>query len=225
MLSDSCCFCEEFASPGDNQFFNEIGSRLGIASRVLMQRGGAVAVPTIGALTPGHLLLITRGHFHCLADVPPGDARDLLGLMHEAIGEIGRVFGKKCVAFEHGAGPGALTRANSVDHCHLHALPFERPLWGKIASDYGIDGCSEFSSAESVYAYLSEKRPQTYLYFMDTDMTHRVIEGERAFESQFFRRVIAAELSLGPIWDWRENALEDNLKKTIEKMGSRPPQR
>ena len=215
MIVDGCCFCEEIITPLNNQFYNEIGYRLGIQDRIVRQNNNLIVVPTIGSLVAGYLLFVTRTHYLSMAELPEETAFSLFHLLDDVMADVHRILNMPCVLFEHGTTSEISNGANSVTHCHIHMAPFAKPIWGKIQKDYMINDSKEFLSVNEAYKYVSTKKPLTYLYFMDVNKKHHIIDENKEFPSQFFRKVIANELNYADMWNWREYAFEDNLQKTL----------
>jgi len=214
-LIDNCCFCEEINSPTNNQFYNEIGKNIGLKSRIILQNDDWIVIPSLGSLAVGHLLAVSRMHYLGIADLQAKELYSLIPMINNVIEKINLLLNISCIVFEHGTTSIDAVSANSVTHCHIHIMPFHYPVWNNIKSEHCINNSKEFSSLNHVYNYISMYKPCTYLYFMDANNRHYIIDNNRIFPSQFFRKVIAEKLGREKFWDWKTNPEKDTLLKTL----------
>jgi len=112
-----CEFCDEFRNPFNSRFA-QIYAPL-VKNRVVAQRGNLVAMPTIGQLFPGSLLVMPMTHVETMALLPESALLDLSTFITDlemVIGQNGPV-----IAFEHGAR--CITSGGcGVYHAHLHLV-------------------------------------------------------------------------------------------------------
>jgi len=106
------------------------------------------------------------------------------------------------------------TGANSIDHVHLHILPFSRPIWNEIVMDLPK---TAFNTVESYNALLNEWKnnsPNSYLLFQDLDQKIYYISDASNMPSQLFRKCLAPYLG-AECWDWRVESYSNNILETI----------
>lgn len=197
-----CEFCDEFRHPLNSRFA-QIYAPL-VNNRVVAQRGNLVAMPTIGQLFPGSLLVMPMTHVETMASLPESALLDLSTFITDlemVIGQNGPV-----IAFEHGArcitGGGC-----GVYHAHLHLVAVPTPVsiddllpnkedlqFSKLATSISTGIQSLISSSE-------------YLLIRDCDYRVRFLElstlSHKRYPSQYFRRALAEHFSLDHSWDWR----------------------
>lgn len=182
---------------------------------VLMETEHFVVVPTVGALVEGWLLVITKGRFLCMGELPQTHWPELQALTSDVTALLKNVYGS-AVVFEHGPAATRQAIGCGVDHAHLHILPVEFDL---IHSAERVQPCKLDwedvpSVRESIRIY-REGRP--YLYIEQPLGRGRITYAEAA-PSQFFRRVIAEHLGIPSKYDWRSYPMADNVEKTIHAL-------
>lgn len=197
-----CEFCDEFRHPFNSRFA-QIYTPL-VKNRVVARRGDLVAMPTIGQLFPGSLLVMPMTHVETMASLPESALLDLstfITNLEMVIGQNGPV-----IAFEHGArcitGGGC-----GVYHAHLHLVPVPTPVsiddllptkedlqFSKLATSVSSGLQSLVSSSE-------------YLLIRDCDYRVRLLDlstlSHKRYPSQYFRRALVEFFNLDRLWDWR----------------------
>ncbi|MFA6376393.1 MAG: HIT family protein [Candidatus Paceibacterota bacterium] len=73
----------------------------------------------IGVAAPGHVMLVSKGHYTCFADMPPGLREEYAGLKNLVFDKIKAAFSEPFLV-EYGI------LEQSVPHAHLHFIPKER---------------------------------------------------------------------------------------------------
>ena len=134
-----CCFCKEYDDYYNSDFYNYLGKKYSINTRVLYSTKNWYAIPSLGCLTTGHILLVSKDHYLCAASIPKKLRNELL-LIKDIIDKI--LFhktGKECICFEHGTTSEIFTGANSVDHVHLHIIPVSQSIWPQMSTKYKLN--------------------------------------------------------------------------------------
>lgn len=209
-----CCFCREFSPGAAVNPPPEYLQSLCIKDRIVESNGSFVAAPTLGGFIRGYLLLISRAHVSCLKAMPETQLAPLVSIRDEMLSRISERLAANCVIFEHGALSPQANGSNSVDHLHLHVVPFRRPLWKKISSAYAVPYYIRAENIYEVHALLQTAASNAYLYFMDVDGCHYVVPDSSAFPSQFFRRVLASETGRKEDWNWKTAPFFNHLLAT-----------
>lgn len=210
-----CCFCKEHQNPLQSQFYLQIGNKINRISRILCETENWYAIPSIGSLTVGYVLLVCKQHHLSLATLSKDLFDEMLQLKAQVEAVLFRELGLQCITFEHGITHSEANGANSVDHIHIHVLPFSGPIWSSISSHFCSHSFSNVNSYEELYkSWLSEK-PHSYLLFQDTDERIYYISNAENMPSQLFRRQLAPYLG-AECWDWRSEQYLDNIIKTIQ---------
>jgi len=209
-----CCFCKEYKAPLQSQFYKEIGCKLNCPSRILLETSNWFAIPTIGSLTAGYVLLVHKQHYLSLADVPYSSYEEMLSLKTHIESVLAECLGLDCVTFEHGTSNPLSKGANSVDHVHIHIVPFERPIWQDIVSTISPLSIKAIDNYERLYQEWQSMHPDSYLLFQDTNQKIYYIPDASNMPSQLFRKCLAPHLA-APCWNWKNEAYIDNMMRTM----------
>lgn len=214
----NCPFCEEYLHPNVSQFYVEIGKKIGCESRVLLETEHWYVIPTLGSLTVGYVLLVAKEHHLSLANL----SKELLGEMLQLKKNVEELLynklGMHCLSFEHGVTNAVSKGANSVDHVHVHILPFPKPIWQNIVFDIPQVHFEVVSSYTELFSNWQKKTPNSYLLFQDTDQAIYYFPDASNMPSQLFRKCLAPYLKADH-WDWHNETYSNNITKTIELFG------
>ena len=108
----NCEFCLEIAEPESTRFAKIYGDIL--SSRIVASTGNFVAMPTLGQLFEGSLLILPKRHVETFADLCDSEKFEALRLIEEmkrGVRQFGHAFlyehGAKCIS---GGGCGFTTR-------------------------------------------------------------------------------------------------------------------
>lgn len=174
----------------------------------LFESRNFVALPSLGALVEGWLLLVPKRHFISLGALPDSMLDEVQAFKQFLCSVITACYGTVS-AFEHG--PSAATRSVGcgVDHAHLHLAPIPFDLFAEVKPllpseiiwvQAGISECKAAYQRQNDYLYLEQPISSGRL---------AVHEG---FGSQIFRRAIASQLGIPDEYNWREH---DQLSKVL----------
>lgn len=197
-----CEFCAEFQTDGPSRFRSAYE---GIAShRVLARSAHFVAVPTIGQMLEGSVLVLPVKHHETCAALGDEARSEMLELVGEMVVRCSRMGSP--VVFEHGA-TSASGGGCGIHHAHLHIVPLPHAI---APLELFPEAASEVADLATAWRTLSGS--SHYLMIGDgtrvltRDLTTR--PGE--FPSQFFRRRLADVLGLETDWDWRRYPLVES---------------
>src|SRR5258706_12627640 len=121
----------EHANPSvDNCRFCDILFRNcppGFWDRPLFESTNFVAIPSLGSLRKGWLLVVPKKHFLSTAALPPHLLQEMIKVKQALTEVLTESFGE-IWAFEHGPAGGGRLAGCGVDHAHLHIVPLEIDL-------------------------------------------------------------------------------------------------
>ena len=204
-----CEFCTEFQTDDKQARFRQLYQEI-VSSRIVLQTEHFVAVPTIGQLFEGSLLILPKEHIETCASLNVDVREEMFDLLNEAMVRC-KPFGIP-IFFEHGA-TSATGGSCGIYHAHLHVIPLPKEVDIKLLFPESV--CSKANLLETLKA-LSESRH--YLLFGNEDMVlSRDLEASPGnFPSQFFRRRLTDYFCLDKSWDWRMYShVEPALIKTL----------
>jgi diadenosine tetraphosphate (Ap4A) HIT family hydrolase len=210
-----CEFCAEVRHRDVNNFFRVILPEGAYRRAVLYENGGAAVIPSVGALTPGHVLVVPIGHYHSFAQLPPASFKAAMHAANDALAALRETYAVDVVAFEHGPVDGATNSGACSDHAHLHLLP----LPGGLMGNGPVDSLPwRQMSAESLFgaARAFTKDERGYVALWDRGAWH-IAPGEQVV-SQHLRRVIADKLGRSDQWDWSVFPNVEEVVRTIDDL-------
>jgi diadenosine tetraphosphate (Ap4A) HIT family hydrolase len=209
-MKTDCVFCEEFVDKSkDNQFLSIFGDIL--PTRVIYETEHFVVVPSIGQLVEGYLLIVPRGHYLSIGHLP-----QTLLLEFEKLQKLTKSILTDAytspILFEHGPVSEKQHGGCCVDHAHLHLVPANVDLRGRL--DNLLPSKSILSFAELALETSSE-RP--YLYY-ESQNGDRSVYPATGVPSQLLRKVLAQELGIPDQWDWLIFPGKERLVRTYVKL-------
>jgi len=211
---DGCSFCEELLDlksvtlPVVNRFFQEFR----YSKRILLETEAFFVVPSLGALMPGHVLLLPKRHYYSVGEMNERDVAEL-GLLAERMEcLLQRLYGF-CSSFEHGCVKGVGKAGACIDHAHLHMLPLKTDLREAIRAKFGPG--TEIHRLSELGQFASHQVP--YLYYRAPEGSARGYEAQQA-PSQFFRQLICSTTPTESPWDWKRDVRTRIVEETYESI-------
>lgn len=174
-----------------------------------------IAVPSRGSLLPGWSLILPRRRMFSMASLNGKERRDLCEFHLRVAAGIESAFGP-VTTFEHGAGKSGTEMGCGVDHAHLHlvSLPFD--LIEIVCADKKA-GIRWRSVDQSVLGVGVDSPSINYMTISSPSGECVVASGFKPV-SQYLRKIIAKNLGIGGMWNYREHAFEKNVHATLERL-------
>jgi ATP adenylyltransferase len=201
-----CRFCQQLAVSGNSR----------ADWTVIAETEHLVAVPSVGALVPGWLLVLPKKHHLNFAETVRGNSHIESELESMAV-RWESLYGP-LTWFEHGPKEAGSEVGCSIDHAHMHLAPL-----GEInllhAAEDSPEGIyfKEVEELKEVGQAIDSN--QSYLYIRLPNSTHW-LAGSNRIPSQSLRRVIAARQGRYEEWDWKQFPRHDLLRETIRQATS-----
>jgi diadenosine tetraphosphate (Ap4A) HIT family hydrolase len=107
-------------------------------NKPLLESDHFVVLPSLGSLVPGWVLVIPKQHYLCIGALPQSLFPEFQRVKKEIVKLIASQFGDPCL-FEHGPSSPGLKVGCSVDHAHLHVVPFSGDL-ARLTASFMPDG-------------------------------------------------------------------------------------
>lgn len=179
----------------------------------IMADQGYFGLASIGGFIPGWSLVCPREHRHNLATeyCSPSFHAATSGIVRTITAEFG-----EAAIFEHGAVHDSSLTACGTCHAHLHVVPFAGTLADVAVNAEPSLGWSPIrlrdlaaASRDSEYLFVANRYDgaDTLGYFAHL----------RKPRSQFFRRLLASQLRVPHLADYRSAPLEEVSAKTAER--------
>lgn len=182
----------------------------------LLESQNFVAIPSLGSLLEGWLLITPRRHFISTGALPESLGAELSAFRCEVSAHLEMIYGDIC-AFEHGPFAPNRQAGCGVDHAHVHLVPLSfdlveiaRPL---MPSDTTWTRAF-WSDCKSAF-----DRRLDYLFVEQPVGEGRIAVADR-FGSQILRRAIATAIGNADSFDWREHPNHNNIDRTIRSVSA-----
>jgi diadenosine tetraphosphate (Ap4A) HIT family hydrolase len=205
---ESCEFCLA-ENEGKSNRFSHIYPNL--PSRIVAETEHFVAMPSIGQLFFGSLVVLPRTHIETSAKLKPKQKGELI-LFLDSLTHILREIGYP-ICFEHGA-LACTGGACGIYHAHFHLVPLPQPLQAELIFPAFTGSSPNLSSPLDLFKncdeYLVIGNEAGFVHAPVEDMSFRP-------QSQFLRKRLADYFKLSKPWDWHQySTQEPDLLKTIE---------
>ena len=186
----NCKFCEL-----ENNIFNT----------KLFESKYFFAVPTLGALVPNYILIITKRHINAMSELSLKEFDDYKEFLDYLINIFKTKFNSYPIIFEHGCPDIEKIGVNSVSHSHTHLLNFKFKDNEKLIEELKFNKF-DFSTLTKI--------KDNYIYFRDENGNDYIsFEFEKI--SQLMRIKIAEDLNIQHCFNWKEHSFIENVEETI----------
>lgn len=205
---NECEFCDEFAGGRANSFAAHYGND--VASRTILEYGGFRAMPSLGQIVPGYLLLVPNRHYRALADMSLEELNTAELLKTDLADQMRNLYGN-CLFFEHGVRTPD-SGGCGISHAHLHIVPFqaEKDPVDDLIRAFPFEEVSNLRELQGV------KAGKSYLYY-ESVCGSRYVFYPPFIASQYVRRLLAGALGV-EIWDWRRCGREERFLNTLAQI-------
>jgi len=193
-----CYLCGQIAGDSRSDLIAQFLPGTPYVRRVVLDSGAFAAVPSLGPLADGHLLLCPRAHLRSAAALPEAAYAEYEAVKAALVQRLMAAYDAPVHMFEHGMAASGARTVCTVEHAHVHLVPLPDhldpldvtgPEW--IEFDGGIESLAALT------------RGREYVLYAPPRGRPRFCAGVAGrFESQFMRRVIARALG-SRTWDWR----------------------
>ena len=180
----------------------------------LFESPNFVALPSLGALVEGWLLLVSKNHFVSYGAMPDSLIEELNEFKDSLSSILKGCYGS-VVAFEHGPSMSSRSVGCGVDHAHLHLVPLQFDL--EIEVSPFLPGNTKWNAAGIQECQDAHDRGEDYLYLEQPSGAGRIATHNQ-FGSQLFRRAIATHIGLPDQYNWRSYAHFSNVQATIQRL-------
>ncbi len=210
MTAELCFFCEQIAGSSEHNLLYDALRHPWAVRPVLHENEGAAAMPSIGALTPGHLLISPKQHLRSFAAAPSEQRTALEHLAEATARELHRATGLAVHGFEHGSAACGERIACSVEHAHRHLIPYGDTIVP------GLWDTAHWRRLGRSEALADVTGGREYLSYHAPDGRTWTATSDEGFPSQILRRVFASALGDAHDWDWRSHPRVETIIATVE---------
>lgn len=179
----------------------------------VLKTGAGIAVPSVGAMVEGWLIVFPSQHVLSLSELQANEWIAFAALADEASRRVQETYGPT-VRFEHGSGGANRLAACGVDHAHLHIVPLDIDVRQAIAECDGDLGRFNWTPVADRVQF---ERNSDYIFVSDS--TGSWVTRASELPSQVVRRAIAKRLAVRE-WDWKKRAALDVVAATRARLGA-----
>ena len=200
---DQCDFCQILK--------HEESHKNKIYNKIIHETKNFIVIPAKGHFVSGYLLIIPKKHVYSISEFISN--RNIYNEYKNLITKVRNLiqdkFGKT-IEFEHGSTYGNSFAGNTIDHAHMHILPFESSeLIYSIINDYKkverINSIEELQNIHNPYLYIHQKGK------------HYISEITDELEGQYLRKHVYRSLFNvdDDGWNWKTHTHQDKLEITL----------
>ncbi len=198
-----CALCSSIAEPRDPW------------DQPVFESENFLAVPSLGSLVEGWLLVVPRQHFISTGALTPDLHEEFATFKQDVSARLSTVYGDIC-AFEHGPCAPRRQVGCGVDHAHVHLLPLDFDLVDAATAYVPGVAWQPASWSECNHVVAQEL---DYLFVEQPPGVGRIAVAHQ-FGSQVLRRAIASSVGRPEEFNWRSHPQELNIEKTINRFSS-----
>jgi len=200
---------QTFSSPIATNLFDDTRH---IWNRILFESENFCAVPSLGALVEGWLLVVPKKEAICIGALETSLFSELHSFVGLVASRLQTVYGPVAL-FEHGPHVKDTAVGCGVDHAHLHLVPTRYSL---------LSGARELAPAlrwRDAFG-LPDTRAQfthhrSYLFLEQPYGGTSFLTNGPCIPSQLFRRVVSKCLGTSEKYDWKRFSQLQNISATI----------
>lgn len=207
----TCALCGQIAGQDEPNAIQPIMRSRWSRRPVLAESVHAVVMPSIGALTSGHVLVCPKKHVRSVASADAEIRSEVAALAATTEQRLQRKCGLPVHTFEHGSSARGLTVACSVEHAHLHLVPADVDIRARLQVVVAWKPAAKCSKQ-----ILGGTGGDEYLLYGAPTGERWLATTKIGFASQLLRRVVADALGIGPQWNWRIHPARERMLATTE---------
>lgn len=186
--------------------------------RIILENDEFAVLPSLGALTPGHVLLCPKTHscsFSHIAQSVNNEVETSFRELKAALSQLLQYrYGSVVHIFEHGMASKQSHVPCTVDHAHLHFIPIPESV--EVVPENGDSWSSIGSSFDALARHTGDSE---YLLHETPEGLVKVVTGPTgSFASQSLRRLCAARLGCEELWDWKARPQPESADATWREL-------
>ncbi len=217
LASMPCSFCAQIAGESEHNAVLMLMPEERFRRPVLAESANAVVMPSIGALTSGHVLVSPKQHLRSSLAGDDDVVSDVIRLADEVQAHLANTTAQGVHRFEHGSSLSGDRIACSIDHAHIHLVPADVTIIGRISA------MGAWEPAPTHVEELQERiAAREYLLYEAPTAERLVATTTKGFPSQMLRQVLAESLAIGAEWNWRTHPAHERMHSTIDLFARMP---
>lgn len=214
MNKRDCSICDEMLARETSRFARAINKH-NVFNAILFETDQLAVIPSIGPLTKGHCLVVTKRHVNnvLVTALFNGFFHEVKECIDAVLSEFGR--GASVVLGEHGLTESKESHSLcSTEHAHLHVIPIAQSMVVKIVTTFGTSTIPStlFQVGKHISVYKEYVVLAGSVYY--PDYYYNIIHGDQ-IPSQVLRKHVGEILGKKD-WDWKSNVNNKDMQEMIE---------
>ena len=209
-----CCLCAQIQGNRENDLISKLIGEVKYTRRIPIENKKFVILPSLGALTAGHVLLCPKEHIKSLSALTPKYYDYFLKTKAGITAKLESLFGRPVHCFEHGSAHNSERVICTVDHAHLHLIP------ASVAPNELLDaelGWTEIQLLSKDFSHTVGNRE--YLYYETPEgKGYLATKPDGGFESQYMRKIFSKVLGKPNDWNWRDSPCAEQADMLYQEL-------
>lgn len=177
-----------------------------IANTIIEETDTFYVTPSVGALVEGYILIISKKHINSMTELNSDEKIEYLSILEKYRKLFFKKFHKFPIVFEHGTSIQDETSASSIVHAHTHIVNhnyqdeqsvIENLKLEKINTDFNL-----------------ENKNKSYIFYINPIGEHYITYKFNPV-SQMMRIIIAQDLNIDEMYNWKQYPFTKNIVSTI----------
>jgi diadenosine tetraphosphate (Ap4A) HIT family hydrolase len=181
--------------------------------RVLLESRSFQALPSVGAMVEGWLLIAPKKRYLSSCSMENNRISELESFMEKVGSKIENAYSGYVSFFEHGPYDKGSTTGCGVDYAHIHCVPLDFDLHKAACSWCDREEWRSFESLRDI----KRDYNNDYIFIRQDIYNKKSYVKKEEFESQLLRKVIADRIGEDE-HDWKKNKCISNIKSTIKSL-------
>jgi diadenosine tetraphosphate (Ap4A) HIT family hydrolase len=177
---------------------------------------------SLGPIVEGYVLIISKHHFSCCAELPSDDLNELF-LIWKSIKDAQIAVYGASTFFEHGRSGSCIpTPGHGEDHCfhaHMHVAPVNTETFSRVQSEYMLNRMEDWNQWSS--SYLQKNEPYIVIGADKYGIFEAPLEicfSPKALPKQYLRKVLASAIGEYDLFDWVSIPNHEIIMKGKERL-------
>lgn len=198
--SADCPFCKE------TRFNNNKLANLPTEDTILFENENIYVQVDISPLCLGHILIITNEHYLNFFETPKDIKNDVINLKKKIKETYKKIYNTDVLFFEHGSAQSGYA-GTSIDHAHLHCIPYNNDISSTLEKLLGIPIACDILTKDNFHNEFS------YIYIESEKIEKQIYKVEK-LPSQFLRKLLSNNLG-NDEYLWQEICTNENNRKIL----------
>lgn len=189
----SCDICDEIQHGQNNLFAKHLYyqyKKAGLTTRQVFINNHFFLIPSVGPISPCHLLLCPLNHVSSFAQIDQSQMEDIQTILNDVINAVKKEYGY-AIAFEHGTSSNN-RGSTSCNHAHIHILATKIPL-DILLNERGFR-LKRINNFSEIHTEFSPNQPY---FLIVTNSNHIWITNDHVCTSQYLRLLCTSYLGEG----------------------------